>query len=106
MPTSLDLDIHAFDHGVRFSVKVVPGGSRDEIVGMLGRAIKIKVSAPPEGGKANKAVCGLIAKILGVAKRDVRVESGQSRPGKLIAVDGADVEDVIAAMGAVIRRQD
>ena len=40
----------------RLRVKVVPGSSRDEIVGRPGDAVKIKVTAPPEKGKANEAV--------------------------------------------------
>ncbi|MGI9178416.1 MAG: DUF167 domain-containing protein, partial [Pirellulales bacterium] len=40
----------------RLRVKIVPGSSRNEIVGWLGDALKIKVTAPPEKGKANDAV--------------------------------------------------
>lgn len=40
----------------RLAVKVVPGSSRDQIVGRLGDALKIKVTAPAEKGKANTAV--------------------------------------------------
>ncbi len=40
----------------RLSLKVVPGSSRDEIVGWLGDSLKVKVKAPPEKGRANEAV--------------------------------------------------
>ncbi|MGB9626422.1 MAG: DUF167 domain-containing protein, partial [Phycisphaerae bacterium] len=42
--------------GVEVAVKVVPGSSRDRIMGVLGDALKIAVAAPPEKGKANQAV--------------------------------------------------
>ena len=86
--------IEATSEGVEFDVKVVPGGSRDEIVGMLGDALKIKVSAPAEGGKANRAVCELLAGELGVPPRDVVVVSGHTRPQKRVMVRGARIEEV------------
>ena len=51
-------------------VKVVPGASRDRVVGRYGDGIKVQVSAPPEGGRANKAVVDVIA-----AACDPRVRS-------------------------------
>ena len=86
--------IEMTDQGVEFSVKVVPGGSRDEIAGMLGDALKIKVSAPAEGGKANRAVCELLASELGIPPRDVTVISGHTRPQKRIAIRGVTIDQV------------
>ena len=90
--------IESSDDGVVIDVKVVPGGSREQIAGVLGGALKLKVTAPPEGGKANKAVCALLARSLGVAKRDVSVDSGHSQPHKRIAIRGVTIDNVRAAM--------
>jgi|GEM_PF-329538 len=68
-------------------VKAVPGASRDEIAGVLGDRLKVRVSAPPEGGKANKAICKLIAKKLGAAPRKVAVTSGASGAAKTVAIE-------------------
>ena len=57
-------------HGVRMAVKVVPGASRDRIVGKLGDALKVAVSKPPEAGAANKAVIALLARSLDVDRAD------------------------------------
>ncbi len=78
--------------GVVITVKAVPGASRDQVVGQLGGALKIKVAAPPEAGKANKAICKLIAAALGVAVGDVSVVSGHTQPHKRIEVVGVTPE--------------
>jgi uncharacterized protein (TIGR00251 family) len=74
--------------GVRFSVKAVPGASRDRIVGELGDALKVAVSAPAEGGKANRAIVSLLADRLGVAESQVSIVRGQSHPRKEVFVAG------------------
>jgi uncharacterized protein YggU (UPF0235/DUF167 family) len=51
----------------RLTVKVVPGSSRDQIVGGLGDALKIKVTAPPEKGRGNEAVVSLLTEGLELA---------------------------------------
>ena len=77
----------------------MPGSSRNEIVGWLGEALKIKVTAPPERGKANKAVVELLAAALGIATDDVIVVSGHSSPAKVVAVSGMDEDRIKTALG-------
>ena len=73
-------------------VKVVPGAKRDEIVGRLGDRLKIRVSAPPEGGKANAAVCALVAQALGIDARGVTVSQGTTSPLKTLTIEGCGQE--------------
>jgi uncharacterized protein len=80
--------------GVRIALKVVPGSRRDQIVGPLGDRLKVKVSAPPEDGKANRAVCRLLAEALGVSERDVEVVAGHASPEKIVRVMGVRAADV------------
>ncbi len=77
---------------VLLRIKVVPGASRDRVVGMLGDRLKVSVSAAPEGGKANKAVCKLLAKTLKISPRDVSVSAGQTQPTKTIHIVGIDLD--------------
>ena len=67
-------------------MKVVPSSSRDAIVGWLGEALKIKVRAPAEKGRANKAVEKVIANALGISLRSVSVVSGQTTALKIIEI--------------------
>ena len=75
------------------TLRVTPGGGRDEIDGLEtladGRTVlKIRVRAIAEGGEANRAVTELIAKSLGVPKARVRILSGTTSRLKQVAVDG------------------
>ncbi len=85
--------------GVRFAVKVVPGSTRDRIVGLLGSALKVQVAAPPENGKANERLCSILAAALQVPPRDVEVASGQSSPRKTVHVGGIDTNALRARLG-------
>lgn len=69
-------------------VKVVPGSSRDAVAGWLGDELKVRVSAPPERGRANAALEKLLARVLGVARKSVHVVSGQSSAHKRVEVAG------------------
>lgn len=76
------------------AVKAVPGAKRDEVVGRLGERLKVRVSAPPEGGKANKAICELLARELDVKAKDVEVVRGHSSAEKTVRVAGVRAIDV------------
>lgn len=84
---------------VTLLVKVVPGAKREAIVGPLGDRLKVRVSAPPEGGKANAAVCALVAGALGVKPGAVRVVQGHANPEKTLEIDGVDAAAVAGLMG-------
>ena len=74
----------------RLNVKVVPSSSRDQIVGWLGDALKIKVMAPPEKGRANEAIVELLSMKLGISTDGIKVVSGHSSPSKVIAITDMD----------------
>jgi uncharacterized protein (TIGR00251 family) len=84
---------------VLIRVKAVPGASRDEIAGIVGNCLKVRVSAPPEGGRANKAICRVVATALGAKPRQVTVERGHASPEKTLRVAGCDTAAVTKALG-------
>jgi hypothetical protein len=55
------LDIRETEADLTLTIMVVPNARKDEIVGLVGQRLKVRVSAPLEDGKANKAVCKPIA---------------------------------------------
>lgn len=84
---------------MRISVKVVPGASQSGLAGWLGGALKVRVAAPPEKGKANDAVVKLLADALAVPKQQVRVVSGATSPQKVVEIDGLSEVEVQARLG-------
>lgn len=86
--------------GVEIDVKVVPGASRDRVAGLLGEALKVQVSAPPEKGKANAAVAKLLAKTLGVSAKGVTLISGPTSPRKTFLAKGCNLETAATKLGA------
>jgi uncharacterized protein (TIGR00251 family) len=79
-------------------VKAIPGASRSEIVGRLGAALKIRVAAPPEGGKANREILELLAERLGLPATGVTLVSGAASPAKVVALRGVTAEQAWARL--------
>tara|TARA_R110002111_G_scaffold254453_1_gene320073 strand:- start:38 stop:358 length:321 start_codon:yes stop_codon:yes gene_type:complete len=87
---------------VALRVKVVPGASRSRVMGMLGDRLKLSVAAAPEAGKANKAVCALIAEVLGVPTRDVTVSAGTTHPKKTLTIAGLTLQQAVTRLGKAV----
>lgn len=85
---------------IRLSIKVVPGASQNSIAGWLGDDLKVRVSAPPEKGKANRAVEILIAKTLKLSVRDVSVVAGHTNPRKTVEICGIDEAELNKLLSA------
>jgi uncharacterized protein len=80
-------------------VRVIPRARRDEIAGEREGRLLVRVTAPPVDGKANAAVCALIAKAAGVPRGAVSVIRGETSRDKLVRIEGADEHTVRAALG-------
>lgn len=84
--------------GTRLRVHAVPRASSTGPAGMQGQALKVRVQAPPEDGRANEALREWAAEALGAAKRDVSLVSGASSREKVFFVRGVAPEDAAAAL--------
>lgn len=103
--------------GISVALRVTPRGGRDDIDGIETlangkRVVKIRVRAIAEGGEANRAVTELLAKVLGVPKRNVRLLTGVTSRLKQVAIDGEPrqlgetLRQLIAAKAAAIGTND
>jgi len=79
-------------------VRVHPRAKREELA-VRGGKLHVRVSAPPADGRANAAVCALIAKSLGLPKRAVEVRHGASSRDKVVFIKGMDEREVQRCLG-------
>ncbi len=88
----------------RLVVRVQPGARRSGVVGRFGEVPKLAVTAPPQGGAANEEARRLIASVLGVPRRRVRLVIGGAARTKHFEIDGVDSDElerrVAAALGS------
>ena len=74
----------------RVRLRVSPGARRDELLGRHGEGWKVRVAAPPEGGRANDAVLDLLARELSLPRRSLSIVSGQTAREKVVLMEGID----------------
>ena len=74
--------------GVSFAVRVQPRARRNAIVGELGDALKIALTAPPLDGRANEACIEFLANFLALPRSSITILSGQASRNKVIRVTG------------------
>ncbi len=70
--------------GILFRIHVQPRSSKNQVVGLYGDALKVKLTAPPVEGAANKMCAEFLAKCLGVSKSGVEIVSGQTGRAKTV----------------------
>jgi uncharacterized protein (TIGR00251 family) len=80
------------------AVRLGPRSGRDELIGMREGVLVAKVTAPPVDGRANRALCRLISKRVGVPPSRVSVVRGEKSRDKLVRVEGASPATVRAAL--------
>lgn len=93
-----NLAIHDTPDGATLAVKVVPGSSRDKIIGVLGEELKVATRAAPERGKANQAVANILAKALHANARCIEIQSGLTSPRKTFIFHDFRAEDLRARL--------
>lgn len=89
-----NLKISQDNKDVIFTAKIIPGSSKTTLAGILGEMLKIKIAAPAEKGKANKAVIDFLSEKIGVKKNNIAIISGLSSPVKQIRISGVSADEL------------
>ena len=88
--------------GVTFAVRVIPRSSRNEVAGVQGDALKVKLTAPPVEGAANAALIAFLADLLDVRKSAVSIVSGERSRSKTVRVEGVVRAEIEKALKGVL----
>ena len=78
---------------VVLQVHVQPGAGRSAVVGRHGTALKVRVAAAPEGGRANEACAALLAETFGVKAAAVELTGGATSRSKQFRLSGLDLDE-------------
>lgn len=82
------VDIQTHGQGVSFKIRVQPKAAKNQLAGIMDDALKVRLTAPPVDGAANKACVEFFADFFGVAKSQVEILTGFTGRTKLIKVNG------------------
>ena len=90
--------MRAHPEGTVVRLRVVAGARRTELAGVAGQALRVRVAAPPAQGRANAAVLGYLAALVGLRARDLEITAGERARDKLVLVRGRSPGQVRAAL--------
>jgi hypothetical protein len=90
------------NEGVVLRVHVQPGAGRSAVVGRHGDALKVRVAAPPVGGRANEATRTLVAEALGLPAADVELTGGETSRSKRFRLRGVGAEEADQLLRVVL----
>ena len=86
MNSSIDDCFKIRGNNIIIKVKIIPGSSKNEIIGAYNNALKIIITAPPVEDKANKKCIAYLAKYFDVVKSKIEIISGKHSKNKLIKI--------------------
>lgn len=86
----------------RVEITVSPGAARSELVDRHGDGWRARIAAPPERGRANRALEELLADVLDVKRSRVAVVAGQTSRRKVVEVQGLEAPEVVRRLEAAI----
>lgn len=92
------LEIREREGAVQVQVRVQPRAGRDEIVGAIDGALKIRLQAPAVENRANEALVQYLAALLKRPKAAVRILSGERSRNKRVEIQGVTGQQVLALL--------
>ena len=99
-----ELQLRDGPEGVTLTVRVTPRAGRDTIGGVRRGALLVRLAAAPVDGAANEALVRLLATMLAVPRRAVRLVSGERARDKRVCVAGLTAATAVTRLSAILSR--
>ncbi len=88
--------------GIILRVHLQPRAKKNEIVGIHGDSIKIRLKAPPVDGKANEEARRFLAKVLGIKRQQVILRAGTTSRSKSFLIKDVDINTIENKLGPMV----
>ena len=88
--------------GASFAVRVQPRARKNAVLGEIGEALKIALTAPPVEGRANEACLSFLAELLKVPRSSVTIAAGESSRNKMIRVAGISAAEIAGRLQTAV----
>jgi uncharacterized protein (TIGR00251 family) len=89
--------------GVLLPVRAMPRASKNEIQGLHGDALKVRLQAPPVEGKANQALIRFLSDALNIPRAQLSIASGETGRNKAVLVTGITKQQLVERLTALLR---
>jgi len=90
--------------GCILPVRAQPGARKSRIIGQHAGALKVAVTAPPEAGRANKALIEVLSGALNIKRSQIELLSGETNRDKRFLIRGLGDEELKAALDSILNR--
>lgn len=87
-------------------LKVCPGSSKNQVTGVVGEYLKVKIRAQPEKGKANRELLGFLADLFGVSKGELSVVQGETSKNKWVAFEHSSFSRISEKLKQILPDQE
>ena len=88
--------------GVSFAVKVQPRARKNAVIGVVGHALKLALTAPPIEGRANEAVIEFFAELFEIPRVSVTIASGVTGRNKVVRITGMTRQAVAGRLAEIL----
>ncbi|MCK4308650.1 MAG: YggU family protein [Candidatus Atribacteria bacterium] len=83
-------------------VKIIPGSSKNKIIGIYADTLKIAITSPPVESKANKKCISYLSKHFDIAKSKIEILSGKNSRNKLIKIYNINQNYFLEKLGKIV----